>query len=282
MRSTENDLRQLLNEHAQEKSAGEPPAHLDAIVRRGRRIGRTRRAVAAGATVAVVVTAAGLMNGLLIGSPSADVATLAQSPADSAQVEPGPKLPEKFSVVLGAERFDLPLIHSQRFETMGVARTVTFSPTSFSTGQKVVCDDPQAWVVTAQRLKSGELGGSAGRCESSVSSHHDRLSAPSDWLKRPQSLQVWVFPADAPVRQVAEVVTGCPQTPVSKGCDESAQSQALMRPEVRERLSAEVGERPGRWAVGVYDRPAQTTSGPSGAPSTVVEPPDDSPMPPTP
>lgn len=273
MKPTESDLRELLNEHAEAGSAGRPPAQLDAIVRRGRRMGRTRRAVAAGATAAVAVTAAGLMNGLLIGSPSANVATVAQPPADSAQIEPGPKLPEKFSVVLGAERFDLPLIHSQRFETVGVARTVTFSPTSFSTGHTVVCDDPQAWVVTEQRLKGGELGGSAERCKSSVSTHHDRLSAPSDWLERPQSLRVWVFPANAPVRQVAEAVTGCPQTPVTMGCDESAQSQALMDPEVRERLSAEAGERPGRWAVGVYDRPAKTPPGPNGEPSTVVEPP---------
>ncbi|GAA5068786.1 hypothetical protein HNP84_009065 [Thermocatellispora tengchongensis] len=262
MTYTESDLRRLLTERVREQDGGEPSAHLDAIVRRGRRTRRTRRAMAAGGALALAVAAAGLMNVLPAAQPGTGETAAAQQRADSARVERGPELPETYAVVLGAERFDLALIHSRHFETMGVAQKVTFSPSTFSTGYKVVCDDPRAWVVTVERLKGGEPGGTAGRCDSSVGGHHDRLSAPSDWLKRPQSLQVWVFPADAPVREVAEAVTGCPVTPVSKDCDEKAQSQALMRPEVRERLSAQLGERPGRWAVGVYDRPAEASPGP--------------------
>ncbi|MFI7707651.1 hypothetical protein [Nonomuraea sp. NPDC049480] len=255
MRHTESDLRKFLTEHGQEPAGREPSAHLGAIVRRGRRIRRTRQALTAAAAVAFAVTAVGLMNGLLIGGQPQ--ATVAQLPVHSAEIKPGPKLPDRFPVVLGAEKFDLNLLHSQRFATVGTAQTVTFTPTSFFTGYKVVCDDPRAWVVTELRLKSGEPGGTAGRCGGSVGGHHDRLSAPSDWLKkRPQSLLVWVFPADAPVREVAEAVTGCRPRMKSKGCDENAQSRALGDPEVRRRLSAMVGEQPGRWAVGIYDRPA--------------------------
>ncbi|GLW09348.1 hypothetical protein Misp01_44770 [Microtetraspora sp. NBRC 13810] len=98
--------------------------------------------------------------------------------------------------------------------------------------------------------------------------HHDRLSAPSNWLKRPQSLQVWVFPADAPVREVAKAVTDCKPVRKPKKCDETAQSHALMRPEVRERLLTQVGERPGGWAVGIYDRLATAEPVQNGEPPT--------------
>ncbi|WP_188188705.1 hypothetical protein [Nonomuraea sp. SYSU D8015] len=281
MRHTETDLRRLLTDQAHRQGGGEPSVRLDAIVRRGRRLRRTRRALTAGTAVVLAVTAVGLVNGLLPRSPRANVATAAQPPVNSAQIEPGPKLPDMFNVRLGAVEFDLPLIHSQRFETMGVARTVTFSPSSFSTGYKVVCDDPRAWVVTAGKLKGGERGGGVGRCGDSAGGHHDERSAPSDWLKRPQSMQVWVFPADAPVKKVAKAVTGCPSAIKSRGCDEAAQSRALFDPEVLERLSAEVGERPGRWAVGIYDRPAGTDSVPNGEPTAVVEHPTDSASAPT-
>ncbi|MFG6202410.1 hypothetical protein [Nonomuraea sp. JJY05] len=271
MRHTENDLRTLLTEHFQEQAGREPSAHLDAIVWRGRRMRRTRRAVTSGAAAVIAVTAVGLGNGLLTGAPQTGGVTAAQPSADSAQVEPGPKLPENLPVRLGAEQFDLSLIHSQRFETVGAARTVSFTPTSFSTGFKVVCDDPQAWAVTVEKLKGGEKGGAVGRCGEPAGSHHDELSAPADWLKRPQSIQVWVFPADAPVQEVAQGVKGCPKK--AKLCDETA--QLLWRPEVRERLSAKLGETPGRWAVGVYDRPAGTGAGPSGEPSAATESPGD-------
>ncbi|MGJ6966257.1 hypothetical protein ACSDR0_30545 [Streptosporangium sp. G11] len=281
MRHTEDDLRKLLTEHGRERAHHGPSVHLDAIVKRGHRMRRIRRAVTAGTAAAFAVVAVGLVNGPLTGPSGVAETMVAQRPVDSAQVNPGPKLPEKFPVVLGADKFDLSLIHSQRFETEGVARTVTFTPSSFFTGYKVVCDDPRAWVVIAQQLKSGESGGTAGRCEGSVGGHHDQLSAPSNWLKRSQSLQVWVFPADAPVREVAKAVTGCRPIWKSKGCDEMAQSHALMRPEVRERLLAEVGEQPGGWAVGIYDRPATAEPVLNGEPPTDAELPTESASTPT-
>jgi hypothetical protein len=258
MRHSESDLRQLLTRQAGERAGSEPAPYLGAIIRRGRRIRRTRRAVTAGAALAAAVTAAVLVTGPV---PLGE-AVVAAPPVDSVLVKPGPTLPEKYEVRLGATRYDLPLLHSERFETMGGERTVTFKPVSLSTAHRVVCADQRAWVVTVWKLKGGETGSTVGRCPGG--GHHDRRSAPTGWLKRPQSVKIWVFPADAPVRAVAEAVTGCPPVGKSKECDERAQSRALGNPEVRERLSAEIGERPGAWAVGIYDGPAGDQPGSSG------------------
>ncbi|MEV0383197.1 hypothetical protein [Nonomuraea sp. NPDC050643] len=255
MRHTETDLRRFLTEHSQARDHGEPPAHLDAIVRRGRRIRRTRRMLTAGATLACAVAAVGLANSLLIG-PQAIPSVAAQPPVDSAEVvEPGPKPPEEFQVVLGATKFAMPLLDSQRFDTMGAAQTVTFTPASHDTGFKVVCDDPEAWVVLQQRLKNGEQGGSSGRCKDGVGGHGDEKSVPSDWLEGPQSMKVWVFPADAPVEEVVKDTVACPKG--MKECAEHIVTWGLSQPKVLERLSEEIGERPGRWAVGIYDRPVK-------------------------
>ncbi|MGW0806172.1 hypothetical protein [Nonomuraea sp. NPDC002799] len=263
MRPTESNLRTLLEKHAHHATGREPVPHLDAIIRRGRRTRRARRALSVGAALAVTATAAVLLTGPV----RTDRAVVAQPPS-SARVEAAPALPESFPVVLGAERFSLSLIHSQRFNTTGVDRTVTFTPASVSTGYKVVCGDPQAWVVVSSPLKSGEPGGTSGRCGDGVGGHHDRLSAPSGWLKGPHAIQVWVFPSDAPVVRVAEELGRCLRFTKSATCDERAAGAALSHPDVLERLSAEVGERPGEWAVGIYDRPAPgtpTTSEPVGA-----------------
>jgi hypothetical protein len=266
MRYTESDLRTLLDEHGRERPGREPAAPLDAIVRRGRRMRRTRRAVTAGTAVAFTVAAVALGNGLLTGRPEADRTTVAARPADSARPAHWPKLPDRFSVVLGAEKFDLRPIKAWRFETMGTGQTLTFTPTSYYTGYKVVCDDPRAWVVVALPLKGGEKGGSAGRCGDSLGGHHDRLSAPSGWLKPAQSLQIWVFPSNAPVSKAA--------CPAAGECDETAQGRALLRPEVRDQLSAMVGEQPGRWTAAVYDRADKLAPLPDGEPLTD----DDSPF----
>ncbi|GAA2305090.1 hypothetical protein GCM10010149_63540 [Nonomuraea roseoviolacea subsp. roseoviolacea] len=284
MSYTESDLRELLNDHGHGRAGREPSAHLDAIVRRGRRIRRirrTRRAVTAGTALAFAAVAAAGLTGLLpAGAQRGERVAVAQRPVDSARVVTlGPELPETIPVVLGAPKFDLGLIHSRRFETVGAGQKVTFTPTSVYTGFSVVCDDPRALVVYRQRGRSDEPTGGSGRCGGSISGHNDKKSVPSDWLKRPQSLEVWVFPADAPVRKVAEAVNGC--RPRDEKCDESAQIAALANPEVRRRLSALVGEQPGRWAVGIYDRPAPTqartasaspTAGPSVAPTASASP----------
>lgn len=266
MRYTESDLRTLLTERAEGPDGG---ARMEEIVRRSRRIRRARRALATGAAALSVATVA-----LLTMHLPPDGATVAQhpEPMDSVRVEsPGPEIPEAFEIRLGVKRFFLPLLHSERFTTMGSPRTVTFTPTSTSTGFKVLCDDPRAWVVIQQRLKGDEPGSSVGRCGGSRGGHHDKRSAPADWLESPQSLEIWVFPADAPIgKEPVQVTacspgegtcmaTGCP--PVEGGCDEWARSRALGDPKVRERLQAEVGGRPGNWAVAIYDR---ATGSPSG------------------
>ncbi|MGW5264306.1 hypothetical protein ACWEQG_25315 [Microbispora sp. NPDC004025] len=262
MRHTESDLRTLLDEHGRAPAGREPAAPLDAIVRRGRRMRRTRRAMTAGVAVACTVTAVVLGNDLLTGPPRADRTTVAAQPTGSAQAARWPKLPDAMPVVLGAQKFDLHPIRTWRFETVGAGQTLTFTPTSYFTGSRVVCDDPQAWVVVEMPLKGGEMGGTTGRCgDSAGGGHHDRKSAPSGWLKGPQSVRIWVFPADAPVREAA-----CRALP--KECDEPAlaEGRALRRPEVRDRLSAMVGEQPGRWAAGIYDRADEVPPAPDGDP----------------
>ncbi|QYC42507.1 hypothetical protein Nocox_24520 [Nonomuraea coxensis DSM 45129] len=254
-RHTESDLRALLGARAHDSAGREPAASLGAIVRRGHRLRRgrrVRRALTAGGALAAAVT---LAFTLPISRPEAPpVSTAASGPADTARMGRAPEPPATFPVVLSTERFELPLIHAERFSTVGVPRTVTFTPASHYTGYKVVCADPRAWVVTVAATKSGEPSGTTGRCgKEGGGGHHDGLSAPSGWLKRPQSVEVWVFPADAPIRKVMEPIVGCDRT----GCDEKGQAWALANPEVRDRLAAEVGEQPGAWAVGVYDAPRE-------------------------
>ncbi|MEU4514433.1 hypothetical protein AB0G05_33450 [Nonomuraea wenchangensis] len=249
---TEGDLRALLDERGHHPGGGEPAVSLDAIVHRGRRIRRVRRirrALAAGGALAATVTLASTLPILRQEAPP--VSITASRPADTADMERVPEPPATFQVKLGAKEFELPLIHTERFSTVGVPRTVTFTPVSRYTGFTVVCADPQDWVVTINDTKSGEPSGTSGRCGKGGGGHHDELSAPADWLKRPQSLEVWVFPADAPIGKVLESIPGCDST----GCGKGGEAVALSRPEVLERLSAEVGERPGAWAVGVYDAP---------------------------
>ncbi|MEV4801952.1 hypothetical protein AB0K18_18220 [Nonomuraea sp. NPDC049421] len=246
MRHTESELERLLDE----RSRSAPPSpDLGAIVRRGRRIRRGRRAASAGAALAVAAVA------LMYGLPSApSPAPVARQPTDTVSLQPELPLPETFRVKLGDKDFTLPLLHSERYETMGVPRTVTFSPTSKDTAHMVVCDDPRAWVVTRSSLKGGEMGGGAGRCGKGSGGHHDKLSAPEGWLERPQKMQIWVFPADAPIERVAGEVKACRPDMSEDVCARLREMSPLMFPEVLERLSAEVGERPGRWAVGIYDR----------------------------
>ncbi|MET8861460.1 hypothetical protein ABZW11_00755 [Nonomuraea sp. NPDC004580] len=246
MRHTESELEWLLDE----RSRSAPPSpDLGAIVRRGRRIRRGRRAASAGAALAVA--AAVLMYGL---PPAPSPAPVARRPTDTVSLQPELPLPETFRVKLGDKDFTLPLLHAERYATMGVPRTVTFSPTSKDTAHLVVCDDPRAWVVTRSRLKGGEMGGGAGRCGKGSGGHHDKLSVPEGWLERPQKMQIWVFPADAPIERVTAEVKACTRDMSESGCAVLRRKPPLLFEEVVERLAAEVGERPGRWAVGIYDR----------------------------
>lgn len=249
MRHTESDLRALLDERGHHPAGGEPSVSLDAIVRQGRRLRRGRRALTAGGALAAAFTLAITLP--IVRQEAPPVSMTADQPADTADVVRAPELPATFQVKLGAKEFELPLIHAEHFSTVGGPRTVTFTPVSYFTGFKVLCADPQAWVVTTGETKSGEPSGTSGRCAKGGGIQHDELSAPADWLERPQSLKVWVFPADAPIRKVMKSTIGCEP----KGCEEDAYAEALFRPEVRDRLAAEVGEQPGAWVVGVYDAP---------------------------
>ncbi|MFI6290816.1 hypothetical protein ACIBEJ_04485 [Nonomuraea sp. NPDC050790] len=258
MRHTESNLRTLLDQRSHDAAGRVSLPRLDEIVRRGRRTRLTRRAL--GAAAALTAATAAVL--LTVPAQPERAVVAAQTPA-SAGVETPPRLPERYAVVLGAEKFSLSLIASRHFDTTGVVRTMTFTPTSVFTGFKVVCADPQAWVVVSTLTKSGERSGTSGRCGNGGGGHHDRRSAPSGWLKGPQTVQVWVFPPDAPVVRVAEELGHCRRLTEDGTCDERMASAMLPRKDVLERLFTEVGERPGAWAIGAYDRPSSAGRGES-------------------
>jgi hypothetical protein len=278
MSPTENDLRVLLTERAEGRDV---PVRLDEIVRRGRGVRRRRGAagtVLAGAAVAAVVAVViPFASTVSPATPGPDVA----QPANSARIESGPELPEKFEVRLGALIKTLSLIHSERFETTGSARTITFTPTGVYTGYKVVCTDPMLWVLTSTSLKSGENGGSLARCGEIVGTHHDEKSAPEDWLTDTQSMKVWVFPADAPIMDEPASGMRGECAPEVITCGGRYTTYGLFQGDGADRLAAEMGERLAPWAVGVYDDPVDRlrsaprvthTVTPSPGPSRPPEP----------
>ncbi|MCG5220139.1 hypothetical protein [Streptosporangium sp. KLBMP 9127] len=258
MTHTENDLRELLSERA---AAGDGSPRLDDIVRRGRRIRLRRRAVSTVLAGAAVVSVVAVTAPFAAGAPQ-----VKQVPADSARLESGPKLPKTFRVLLGAVDFTMPLIHSERFTTVGSGKTIKFTPTSYYTGNKVVCSDPRMWVLIREKLKGGKAGGSLRRCSGDGGGHHDERSAPDGWLDGPQSMKVWVFPADAPIYESGPRAKDC--APQAKKCHGKYTFRTLFRSTGVEQLEAEIGERPGSWAIGVYDSPAEPLPKPTYAPPT--------------
>ncbi|MFI9550126.1 hypothetical protein [Nonomuraea endophytica] len=241
MRHTESDLRTLL---ATRSDGFEPSVTVDAVVRRGRRVRMRRRVLAAALAGTALVAAMAVTTDAFAPEP----------PPAAVRVEPDLEVPEEFVVKLGALDTTLPLLHSERFTTMGPERTVTFQPVGWMTGFRVVCEDPKAWVVVVGEGRGKEPTGSVGRCRSGVGGHHDKLSAPSDWLRKPQSLRIWVFPGDARIPTEEKDRVGCERKSAQE-CADSMVSRALLRPAVRKAMSGEIGSVPGRWAAAVYDRP---------------------------
>ncbi|MEU9884742.1 hypothetical protein [Sphaerisporangium sp. NPDC051011] len=237
---TESDLRAVLDEYSGE--GPRQPVHLEEIVRRGRGA-RLRRRVTAGAAlagaVAAVVGVAGL-HGLDGGAPP-------PGPASSARVTNGVDLPDSVDTRIGGR---MALIHFETHTSVGTGVKVTFQPTSLNTGFSIRCADPQVWVLVRDL---GAPGGSAalGRCGQGdgggVDSQYDWQSAHPGWLRTPQSLEIWVFPADAPI--------------VSKARPGDGAFDMEMVTTAPERLASMVGHRPSAWAVGVYDKPAATPAG---------------------
>ncbi|MET8156277.1 hypothetical protein ABZT47_07875 [Sphaerisporangium sp. NPDC005289] len=242
MTFTEADLRAAL---ADDLHAGLPD--VPGIVERGRRIRRRRTASAL--TLAGVVTATAAV---LIARPELVPAAVDRTPVTAVSIAPPDGLP-------ATNDLDGPLITAAVSTTMVTGREITFRPLSTSTSFKIVCDDPMAWVA----IRTSDSGMMTGRCgRDGIGDFFSSDSVPSDWLDRPQRLTVWVFPADTPIidhrlrMNQSEMYAGCKVVDDSVGrCDGGYLAQVLILPGRVEKLATQIAPRPGRWAIGVYDRP---------------------------
>ncbi|WP_406319079.1 hypothetical protein OHA77_17335 [Streptosporangium sp. NBC_01639] len=270
MTHTEHDLRELLTERSGGGSGG--AARLEEILRRGRAVRRRRRAVRAVLAVGAVAVAVTVPSSLLRGGDGQLTTAVAAEPTAPA-VSRAPDLPRPGkdlpASVNDALREKMSLIEAYRSETTGAPYRLTFQPTSRFTGIRVACADPRSWVVFIRGEGAGRSSSVTDSCPSDVrpsrrddsdrlSAKYDESSTPADWTQKEQTITVWVLPSDAPVISMSDMSRkGC-EVPGSKSgkCDGKYSMRALVDPKVVDRLTAELGTRPGRWAVGVYDRAA--------------------------
>ncbi|MDF5751894.1 hypothetical protein [Spongiactinospora sp. TRM90649] len=261
MRHTEGNLRALLDERASGDRGGAPD--IEAIVRRGHRLRRGRylaSAVLAGVAVASVAGVTGLM-------ANGTAAPVAVGPMSSAKITtPAPdlRLPPTMDVVVKTTIRDakirwVPLIEQRRSTTAGKA-AMTFRPSSVDTGFTLLCSDPRAWVLTRYERTGEAPSGGISRCGDHMSWDFNERRVSRDWLKKPQSLKLWVFPADAPINPTdlvdGEVLKVCAlgKAGEAQRCDPTI-SGDFRDVGLADRLAAQFGERPLSWAVGIYDAP---------------------------
>ncbi|MER5628171.1 hypothetical protein ABT061_44855 [Streptosporangium sp. NPDC002544] len=260
MTYTEEELRAALAERV----LGGPP-DVQRIVRRGRRIRRRRIAVGTMLTGAAA-TAVSL---LILGPRSGDEVTAEMplavgAPLTAATRSPSPGLPPENRTSAGSA----PLIKKHASQTMVTGTAVTFQPLSPYTSYKLVCADQKAYAV----IQAPGGGRSAGRCgKGGLSGSYDKQSVTSDWLKRPQRFKVWVLPEPSVGGSGrAGSGKGCERVRKEVGlCDGRYVMKKLLEPGVVERLAAEIGPQPGRWAFGIYDR-AGATAPPQPTPTITV------------
>ncbi|MEV0422830.1 hypothetical protein [Streptosporangium canum] len=265
MTHTEHDLRELLAARSEGGSGG--AARLEEILRRGRAVRRRRRAVSAALAVGAVAIGVTVPSFLLGGGGERLATVVAAEPTVFRAPDlpkPGKDLPASAEDVLGEKTS---LIEAYRSETTGAPYRLTFRPTSRYTGIRVACADPKSWVVVIHGEGAGRSSSVTDICLSDVRSSRrddrlstmfDETSTPADWTRKEQTVTVWVLPSDAPVINASDAAR--------KGCEAGGRKirkchgkytmSALLDPEVMARLTTELGTRPGRWAVGVYDRAA--------------------------
>ncbi|HEV7933211.1 MAG TPA: hypothetical protein VGP70_13010 [Actinomadura sp.] len=254
MGHSEDDLRTVLSEHGRAHPVREV-SHED-VARLGRRMRLRRRiagAVVTGTCVALAAAALPLAAGRT-GSSPADPLAGPNALAGSATSEP--KLPPALDSSLPIPRGRFPLVHSETHSVMGKRVRVTYTPQSVYTMQVVRCADPRAWVVTRETGKNGGTAGSFGRCGNEGAAQYDDQSAGPGWVGRPQTIEVWVFPSDAPIVEprAGNTAGSCgrpdPERPRTPVC----MDDLLDGDQGLERFAAQVGTRPGEWAVGIYDK----------------------------
>ncbi|MEV4250705.1 hypothetical protein AB0J63_45835 [Streptosporangium canum] len=270
MTHTEHDLRELLAARSEGGSGG--AARLEEILRRGRAVQRRRRAVRMALAVGAVAVAVAVPSSLL-GSGGGQFTTAVAAEPTAPAVSRAPDLPRPgkdlpASVNDGSGR-KMSLIEAYRSETTGAPYRLTFQPTSRFTGIRVACADPKSWVVIISGEGARRSSSVVDSCPSDVrpsrrddsdrlSTKYDETSTPADWTLKEQPVTVWVLPSDAPVINASDAARKkCKEGGKEiRKCHGKYTMSALMDPKVMARLSAELGTRPGRWAVGVYDRAA--------------------------
>ncbi|MCW2877091.1 MAG: hypothetical protein JWQ95_1191 [Sphaerisporangium sp.] len=229
---TESDLRAVFEEYSAEGPSG--PAHLQEITRRGR-AARLRRRGSAGAALAGAAAAA---IGVVAAFGSYGGGS-APGPASAARVTNGVDLP---GTAVGMNGDTLELIHSENHSTVGEGVKVTFQPTTYNTGYSIRCADPNIWVLVRQGNETS-FGRCGDRRGDGLDAQYDWQSAGPGWLGKPQNLEIWIFPSDAPLGRKIE-----------DGSGTYDMDTIVTTPE---RLAKVVNQRPSEWTIGVYDKPAQ-------------------------
>ncbi|TMR88105.1 hypothetical protein [Nonomuraea basaltis] len=243
---TEDDLRAVFAENSVRED-GLPP-RMSEIRRRGART-RLRRRVTAGAALtalagaaATVVTLAGVVvpwHGGKPGEPATGV---------TAHFLTGVELPPTMESRYGP----VSLIFGQTYQSVGERVRISFRPTSVHTGFAIRCADPKAWVLVRDAKGTWNDLTPCVRLGRGLQVQFDKSSVTRDWLRVPQNLEVWVFPADAPIGS-AGLADKCALADRRAGkCDGPWDREAITA--MPQRLAAETGPQRGLWSIGVYDQ----------------------------
>ncbi|GAA3261280.1 hypothetical protein [Nonomuraea helvata] len=247
---TEDDLRAVFAENSVREDG--PAPLVREIRRRGTRT-RLRRRVAAGAAVAAaaaaVVSLAGApWPGGNHGEPATGV---------TAHFLKGVELPQTVESMYGP----VSLISGQSYQSVGERVRVTFRPTSVHTGIAIRCANPKSWVLIRDVKGTWHDLTPCARLGQGLEVQFREEGVTPDWLRAPQDLEVWVFPADAPIGS-AGLADKCALADRRAGkCDGPWDREAITA--MPERLAAETGPQRGLWSVGIYDQ--EPRPGPGGA-----------------
>ncbi|MFD1547850.1 hypothetical protein [Nonomuraea guangzhouensis] len=234
---TEDDLRVMFAEHSAREDGRAPV--VSEIKRRGART-RQRRWVTAGATLAGAAAAVVAFAGVMVPSLGAPTA------GSTAHVLTGAGLPQTVTSPQGP----LSLLFGRTYQAVGERVRVTFQPTSVYTGFAIKCADPNVWLLVRSVTTPWSVFGRCGVRGSGLDIQNDEKSVTPDWLRAPQTLEIWVFPADAPIMGSPS----CTLADRREGrCDRPWDREAV--PKMPERLAAELGpQRGSTWTVGIYDK----------------------------
>ncbi|WP_371781226.1 hypothetical protein [Streptosporangium subroseum] len=248
---TENELRTVL---AERSSGPTRLPHLEEITKRGRRV-RLRQRVIAGTALAGAIAAVTAVFGVVL--PGLGKESVASHPVTSARVTTGVEMP---ATVEGSLE-QLSLIHSETHRFVGQRVRVTFRPTSGYTGWTIRCADPMDWVLvrsadTAWRWSEFSRCGARDEKKRGLDTQQEETSVSPEWLRAPQNMDIWVFPAGTPIADdgsLHEPYANCKVIDRKQGmCDGKFTVETLhSKPD---RIAAVVGRQPGLWSVGIYDK----------------------------